>query len=173
MKTLLKTCIIGSLLFSVSCNSNDDDVTTYTGNQDMSIVGVWDLINTDGTFNTSINGIPLTGTISGSNYDNSHLTFTENPNKVDINYDYSMALSASILGLPQTFNEDINESQSGLDWTKANNTLSVSGGTNNYNFEIIEQTNNKLTLKVGINETITFQGQTTEITGFSNHYYSK
>lgn len=173
MKTLLKTLIIGILLFTVSCNSNDDDATNNTGGTTASIIGAWDLVNTDGTISVTLGGVPISGTISGSNYNNSSLTFTENPNKLDLNFDYTMTATASLLGVPQTYDLDINESQSGLDWTKTNNTISVTGGTNDLDFEIVELTNTNLTLKVAINETVTFQGQTTQATGFANHYYTK
>ena len=174
MKNLLKTFVIGILLFTVSCSSNDDDATNNnTGGTAASIVGVWDLVNTDGTISVTLGGVPLSGTISGSNYDNSSLTFTENPNKLDINYDYTMTATASLLGIPQSYDLDINESQSGLDWTKTNSTISVTGGTNDYNFEIVELTNTNLTIKVAISETITLQGQTTQATGFANQYFTR
>lgn len=176
MKTILKTLALSTLLISVGCNSNDDDSNTNNnGGTSSSLVGVWDLTNTDGELNITTNGVTVTGDVSGSNYDNSTITFTENPNKLDIAFDYTSTTSVTILGMTQSHDEDINESESGLDWTKTNNTLSVSGSAIglDVDFEILELTNSTLTLQASVNESDTLGSEITSTEGHVNYYYTK
>ena len=175
MKTIFKTIAVASLALFVSCNSNDDDSTSNNGGSNASLVGIWDLDDSDGEISVTTNGLTVNGTISGSNYDNSTITFTENPNKLDIAFDYTMTTSVTFLGMTQTEDEDINEAETGLDWTKNNNILSVSGSTADMNldFEIVEHTNTELVLKAQFNESDTIAGEITSTSGYINYHYSK
>ena len=134
-----------SLLFE-SCNKDDDPIITG------SLVGTWEMIDLhvdDGINETTFMGQMITShfTISGSDY-HSTITFTENPNMVSTDGNYTAITDIDLLGSDTT---TVYTWETGT-WSLIGEMLTqiVQGDTSN--IEILELSDSKLRIKQNLEE---------------------
>lgn len=141
-------------------NCSDDDPSPVEQNI---LVGTWigNNLEITGTLNTEIAGIPVSANFIGDVYDmSSTLTFTENPNNVISEGNYSVELSTTIQGQVFMENiENINFLESGT-WQVVGNELRITTSTETVTAQIKELTVNSLILSSTSEEEVEIDGTT-------------
>lgn len=160
LKLILFTALIS---LTISCSSDDDNVNL---NND-GIVGVWrgTGVNYEGTSTTTMQGQSFAADYVGVAYDiNYTLAFSENPNKVVSEGNYSIELTTTYMGQTTTQNITGLDFLSDGDWTLNGDILSITVDNETQNATIIELTPNKLVLEANESTTVEQNGATTTST---------
>lgn len=148
MKKILLLFIASSLL--ISCGTSECDCAGP------SITGNWTgtAIDFTGTAQTEVQGIPVRVNLVGEGYDlNFTYTLTENPNTATSEGNYSMEVTASVLGQSQTeFRENVPVDFSGP-WSQNGDTLTLTVDGEEVIANIIELTETSLILEFNIEKT--------------------
>ena len=154
MKKILLLLIVSSLF--ISCDTSECDCAAP------SIIGNWTGIAIDftGTAQVEVQGFPVTVNLTGEGYDlDFSYTLAENPNTATSEGNYSMEVTASVLGQSQTeYRENVPADFSGP-WEQNGDTLTLTFEGEEVIANIIELTETTLVLQFDIT-------QTQEINGF-------
>ncbi|MEW7290871.1 hypothetical protein [Aquimarina sp. 2304DJ70-9] len=164
-KCVLFLFVISTTLFT-SCSSDDDAVAPFVADASL-IPGEWNLVDVkseNGTFTTTVQGLPISGTytISGKDY-NASVTLTEatvenEPSTLSSNGGFTLVATFSIpLQEPITVEEVVPEFLGTGEWTVNNNTLTTTVQGEIQSFEIIALSAQAMTLKLIINEETTVE----------------
>ncbi len=160
-KCALFLFVISTILFS-SCSSDDDAVAPFVADASL-IPGEWSLVDVkseNGTFTTTVQGLPISGTysVSGKDY-NASVTLTEStPNTITGSGGFTLVATFSIpLQEPITVEEVVPEFLGTGEWTINNNTLTTTAQGEIQSFEIVALSAQAMTLKLVINEETTIE----------------
>ena len=162
----INVLFIAFLLILSSCSSDDDN------GQDVqaSIVGTWEMeaLNFSGTSSTVMLGQTITADIEGEAIDIDYsLVFSENPNEVVEDGDFSVSIDFTVLGQTTTqVTEDVVDlvpSTGGTTWSQSGTTLTLSNSENNEMFTILDLTETMLRLQLDIDQEVMQDGVTVDI----------
>ncbi|ARV11449.1 hypothetical protein BTO09_03440 [Gilvibacter sp. SZ-19] len=113
----------------IACSSDDDNNTTQE-EVEASLVGTWtaETIDFDSTITTTVEGLPVTATQEGEGFDiDATITFSEDPNTVNSDGQFSMTVTTTFLGVSETETlENLDLIGDGM-WTLSDNTLVITG----------------------------------------------
>ncbi|GAA4277110.1 hypothetical protein [Aquimarina mytili] len=165
MKKIVFFLFAVSAIIVTSC-SNDDDVIPFVADASL-IPGAWDLQeirSENGTFTTTVQNLPITGTysISGKDY-NASVTLTEataenEPNTLSSTGSFTLVATFSIpLQEPIVIEEAIPEVLGTGEWSVNGNTLTTTTQGESQSYEIIALSAQALTLRIAINEETTVE----------------
>ena len=129
MKTKFKLVLFvafGLTLFN-SCTSDNDDSSSTDGN----LLGTWEMVefNYSGDTTTEFQGQSFSTDYvgMGSNFDNTILVITENPNEMAFSGSYDINLDFTFQGQTQSQTSSIEDAQSVSTWSRSGNTLTIEG----------------------------------------------
>ena len=158
MKTFLKLLAFASVAILFTNCDKDDDINADN------LAGTWALTEfraDDGEASFDLLGIPVSFTYSfvGSNFD-ATTTFTENPNQFTSTGSYDLTTTTNFAGQIETETTTIDIDESGT-WSISGDKLTqvVTGDT--LEFTILELSDEKLRLRLDLDETIIEQGAET------------
>lgn len=157
LKLILFTALIS---LTISCSSDDDGAALNSG----SIVGVWrgTAVNYSGTSTTSGQGQSFTSEFVGEAYDIDYtLTFSENPNKVVSEGNYSIELTTTYMGQTITQNIEGLSFLSDGNWSLNGTTLSITMDNDTQDATIVELTPTKMVIEATQTTTVDQGGGTT------------
>ncbi len=139
----LSVLFIAFTMVLLSC-SNDDTASTSA-----ELTGAWNgqAISYNGTIITEVLGESIESTYVAQGYDiDFTMTFTEMPNNVVGEGNYSLELVSTTLGQSQTQNFEDLSFENNSTWTRDGNQLLLTDGTETVAYQITELTENKLVL---------------------------
>ncbi len=169
-KIVLILCVVSTIVFT-SCSS-DDDAVLFVADASL-IPGEWSLEEVrseNGTFTTTVQGLPISGTysISGKDY-NASITLTEStvenePNTLISSGGFTLVATFSIpLQEPITVEETIPEFLGTGEWSINGNTLTTTAQGESLSYEIIALSTQAMVLKTVINEETTVESALGEL----------
>jgi len=159
--------VVCFIILVTSCTS-DDMTALDTRAQASDLVGTWNLIeeSQEGTGKVTLQGIPVTGTITsmGKDFD-ATITFTENPNILMAAGSYTEVITASFATINRT--EEIpvvlnNELSQGA-WSLNEGVITLSGGSEIQDVNIIELTSTRLKIEIPIKRDVVIEGSNVEV----------
>ncbi len=162
MKVIKLLTVFSFILFFVSCTS--DDMTSLDTNAKVSdLLGTWDLTeeSQEGVASIILQGLPLTGAITSVSQDlNATITFSENPGVLTVAGSYTEIITASFATLTRT--EEIpvvlnNELSQGA-WSLNQGVITLSGGNEMQDINIIELTGTTLRIEIPIVRNVILEG---------------
>ena len=154
MKVIKLLTIFSFVLFFVSCTS--DDTSSLNTNAKVSdLLGTWTLTeeSQEGVASIILQGVPLTGSITSTSKDlDASITFSENPSVLTVVGSYTEIITASFATLTRT--EEIpvvlnNELSQGT-WSLSQGVITLSGGNEVQEINIIELTGTTLKIEIPI-----------------------
>ncbi len=158
--------LFSATLIFLSCNTDDDGNTVDPNAQAQNLIGTWLLteITQDGTVESEIQGVPVSGTITSFGKDiDAQIVFTESPDNYVTSGGYTDVITVKVLG--QTFNEEQNISISDIlgqgSWTLDQSILTLTQSSDIRAANVIELTTTSLKLEIEIKEQAVLQ----DITG--------
>jgi len=162
MKTL-KILSILCFIFALTACTSDDGSPVDTGASSNDLVGVWNLTeeSQDGIGKVTIEGITLNGTITSTSKNlDATLTITENPNTITAAGSYTEVITASFATISRT--EEVlvnldNELNEGA-WSLNNGVLTLLGGSETLDVDIIELTATTLKIEIPIQRDVILEG---------------
>ena len=161
-------------LVSSSCSKDEDGVS---GASEASIIGTWNLTAleaTDGKSNTNFDGtsIPATFSAVGKDFD-TVVTFSEEPQIVTSEGSYTTVLTTTVMGEPQTQEEEGEDFFESDEWRLDGSTLFFGSGEEEIGFTITELTDSKMSLRYKLNETVEAFGATSTVSATYNMTLTK
>ncbi|SNR73282.1 hypothetical protein SAMN04488009_3486 [Maribacter sedimenticola] len=173
-KIFVLTLLVTFTLINLSC-SNDEGETLNASESE--ITGTWNLTaleTKDGRSDTNLDGtsIPTTFTAVGKDF-NTVVTFSKDPNIVTSEGSYTTVTTTTVMGETSTeeeTGEDFFESDA---WRLDGSTLYFGTGDEEVGFTITELTDNKMSLRYTIDETVDFFGATTSVSATYNMTLTK
>lgn len=162
MKRIKLLTVFSFILFFVSC-TNDDMASLDTNAKVSDLLGTWNLTeeSQEGVASVILQGLPLTGNITSVSKDlNATITFSENPSVLTVTGSYTEIITATFATLTRT--EEIpvvlnNELSQGT-WSLSQGVISLSGGNEMQDIDIIELTSNTLRIEIPIVRNVILEG---------------
>ena len=129
MKNLKLLALLLLVPMYIACSSDDDSNTTQE-EVEASLTGTWtaETIDFDSTITTTVEGLPVTATQEGEGFDiDATITFSEDPNTVTSDGQFSMTVTTTFLGVSETETlENLDLIGDGM-WSLSDNTLVITG----------------------------------------------
>lgn len=155
--------IVGISLLFISCVTDENSPADINA-KEQDLIGTWNLIaeSQDGTVNTKVQGIPVTGSISSVGKDiDAQIAFAANPNTYIGSGGYTDVIKISAIGqtLVETeivvpLDEIINQGN----WSLNQGILSLTQNSVQQNLRITELTSTSLKIELDIeDEEVTYQ----------------
>ncbi len=160
---ILKILSILLVVVSLTGCTSDDGSPIDTNASANDLVGVWTLTeeSQDGVAKVTIEGVTLNGTITSTSKNlDATLTITENPNTITAAGSYTEVITASFATLNRT--EEVlvdldNELNQGA-WSLSNGVLTLLGGSETLDVNIIELTSTTLRIEIPIERDVVLEG---------------
>ncbi|MDF4204728.1 hypothetical protein PXD56_17285 [Maribacter sp. SA7] len=157
-----------------SCSNDEDAVSNASESQ---ITGTWNLTaleSNDGQSDTNFDGTSILTTFTevGKDFD-TVITFTENPNIVTSEGNYTTVTTTTIMGETSTeevIGEDFFENN---EWRLEGNILYFGSGEEEVGFTITELSDSRMSLRYELDETVDFLGFETSVSATYNMKLSK
>lgn len=157
--------------FLTACETNDNSNITITK---ADLVGTWNLksqIVEDGSFNATIQGQNISATYSALATDiNFTYTFSEDPNKVELQGKYKFTATTNFFGQTETEVQEINTDLIAIpsaSWSLNGESITINEDNNSLPtiLNVVEFSSNYIKLKGELNQTETDNGESVTIKG--------